>query len=178
MPEEIEVPTEHLHEAMQEAAEHGGGGFNLRVALSSAVLAVMAAICALMAGHHANEALIDRIQASDQWNFYQAKGIKASVLGSKLDTLKALNKKTDPKEAEKIEEYKKEQAEIKEKAEEKEHGSEAHLGHHVTLAKAVTLFQVAIALSAMAVLTRRRELWWISLCLGGVGAWFFVTGIL
>ncbi len=178
MPEEIEVPTEQLHEAMHEAAHHKPDDFNLRVALSSALLAVLAAICALMAGHHANEALIEQIQASDQWAFYQAKGIKASVLGSKIETLQALNKRIDEKDREKIADYKKEQDEIKEKAEEKQRASESHLKHHVILAKGVTLFQIAIAAAAMAVLTRKRFLWMGSMALGIVGAFFLVQGIL
>ena len=178
MPEEIEVPTEHLHEHMQEALEHEGGNFNLRVALSSAVLAVLAAVASLMAGHHESEALIEQIQSSDQWNFYQAKGIKAAVLDSKIQTLAAMNKKIDGKDKEKVVDYKKEQEEIKEKADEKQKASQEHLAHHVILAKAVTLFQVAIALAAMAVMTRRKELWYASMTLGCVGIYFFVTGLI
>ena len=60
MPEEIEVPTEHLHETIHEAAEghHSHmAGFNMQVALSTAILAVVAAVSALLAGHAANEAV-------------------------------------------------------------------------------------------------------------------------
>lgn len=84
MPEEIEVPTEHLHESMKEAAEEGGlGNFGLQVALSSALFAVVAAVGAMFAGHAANEALILQIQSSDNWSYYQAKSIKAAVLETK-----------------------------------------------------------------------------------------------
>ena len=46
MPEEIEVPVEHLHEAMHEKAHeeahggaaHGAGHFNTYVALSSCII--------------------------------------------------------------------------------------------------------------------------------------------
>jgi hypothetical protein len=177
MPEEIEVPTEHLHEHMQEAAEHEGGKFNIMVALSSAVLAVMAAICALMAGHHANEALLDQLKASDSWNYYQAKGIKAAVLETKMALLSAKGKSTSS-DTEKMAQYKKDQEDVKAEAEEKQKSSETHLALHVILSKAVTLFQVAIALSAMAVLTKRKELWLASLALGCAGAYFFVSGLL
>ena len=99
MPEEIEVPTEHLHEAIHEQAHkdaHGGGGhsrgdtWTLQVALSSALIAVLAAVAALLAGHHANEALIEQIHASDHWAHYQAKSIKANVLDTKRELLVAL----------------------------------------------------------------------------------------
>src|SRR4051794_23626880 len=91
MPEEIEVPTEHLHEKMEEEAHHGGK-WVAKVAVSSAILAVCAAISALLAGHHANEAMLEQMQATDQWAFYQAKGIKASVIQSKNEMLDALGK--------------------------------------------------------------------------------------
>jgi hypothetical protein len=67
MPEEIEVPIEKLHESIQEEAEKAREKWVLFVALSTAILAVLAALSSLMAGHHVNEALIDQIQASDQW---------------------------------------------------------------------------------------------------------------
>lgn len=178
MPEEIEVPTEHLHEQMEEAAHEGGGNFNMKVALTSAVIAVFAAICALMAGHHANEALLEQLEASDQWSFYQAKGIKETVLKSKVDLLAALNKKGDGKDAEKLAQYDTDKKEIQEKAEEKQKGSAEHMRHHVVFAKAVTFFQIAIALSAMAVLTRKHFLWFGSLALGLAGSWYMISGFL
>ena len=52
----------------------------MMVALTAALLSVLAAITALFASHYANEAMIEQIQASDQWSFYQAKGIKSVVL--------------------------------------------------------------------------------------------------
>ena len=178
MPEEIEIPTEHLHEHMQEAVEHEGGSFNTMVALSSAILAVLAAVCGLMAGHHANEAMMEQIQSSDQWAFYQAKGIKAAVLDTKIETLLALNKKASAADKEKVEGYKKDQEGIKDAATEKAKSAEEHLARHVVLAKAVTLFQVAIALGAMAVMTRRKLLWYASLILGLAGSCFFVMGLI
>src|SRR4029434_11020459 len=78
--EEAEVPLEHLHEQVKERAEHGGAPWISWVALSTAILAVLAAIAGLLSGEHANEAMMNQIEASDQWNYYQAKSIKASVL--------------------------------------------------------------------------------------------------
>ncbi|MGA2783064.1 MAG: hypothetical protein ABSF13_14295 [Smithella sp.] len=59
MPEEIEVPIEKLHESIQDEAEKAREKWVFMVALSTAILAVFAALCSLMAGHHANEALIE-----------------------------------------------------------------------------------------------------------------------
>ena len=86
MAEEQEVETEKLHEAIHEELEREGGSFIKRIALSTALLAVLASVAALRAGDTANEALAlkaeaGRLQAeaSDQWAFYQAKGVKAAV---------------------------------------------------------------------------------------------------
>lgn len=75
--EEIEVPTEHLHETIHEKV--GEAGWFRYVAISTALMAVFAAFSSLMAGHHSNEALIDQIKASDQWSYFQAKGIKGEI---------------------------------------------------------------------------------------------------
>src|SRR5882724_5483454 len=83
--EEIEVPTEHLHEEIKEKAEEEGGGWSLYIAISTALMAVIAAIAGMMAGHHSNEALIEQIKASDQWAFYQAKSIKAEIRALRTD---------------------------------------------------------------------------------------------
>jgi uncharacterized membrane protein YhaH (DUF805 family) len=40
----------------------------------------------------------------------------------------------------------------------------------------VTAFQIAIAISAISILTRRKRLWYGSLVLTGVGLVFFILG--
>jgi hypothetical protein len=167
--EEIEVPTEHLHETIEEKVKENETGWSMYVAISTAMVAVLAALAGLLAGHHSNEALIDQIKASDQWAYYQAKGIKAEIKSI------AVNGVVDAAGQEK---YKKEQEVIKEKAEEHEHSSEAHLSRHVVLARSVTLFQIAIAISAIAILTRKKILWFTGLVFSATGIVFFVLGII
>jgi hypothetical protein len=169
MPEEIEVPTEHLHEQIEESLEHSRESWIMMVALTAALLSVLAAISALFAGHYANEAMIEQIQASDQWAFYQAKGIKSSVLESKMDLLKQMGKEADPKDVKNADRYKEEQAEIKKEATEKQEGSVKHLVQHNALSKGVTLFQIAIAICAISALTRKKWLWYGSMLLGIAG---------
>lgn len=178
MPVEIEVPTEHLHETMKEHAHEGGEAWFMGVALSSALLAVFAAVSALLAGYHANEALIDQIAAANQWAYYQSKSIKAAVLSSKIDILAASGKKVAAKDREKVEEYSSEMEEIKKTAQEKEEGSRHHLHHHETLARSVTLFQISIALGAIALLTRKKSMWYASMILSIAGIAFLVQGLL
>src|ERR1700758_2734536 len=82
--EEAEVPLEEVHEHVHHSAEHSGEKWISWVALSTAILAVLAAIAGLLSGKHANEAMMSQIESSDQWNYYQAKGIKAAVLDAKM----------------------------------------------------------------------------------------------
>ena len=82
--EEAEVPLEHLHEKAHETAKHSREAWISWVALSTAILAVLAAIASLLSGEHANEAMLSQIEASSQWNYYQAKSIKAAVLDAKV----------------------------------------------------------------------------------------------
>ena len=84
--EEAEVPLEHLHEEIHHHAEHGGEKWISWVALSTAILAVLAAIAGLLSGSHANEAMMRQIESADQWGFYQAKRIKAAVLDAKMSS--------------------------------------------------------------------------------------------
>ena len=174
--ESPEVPTEHLHEEINHIASHAKAPWTMGVAFSSALLAGFAAVCSLLAGHHANEAMIEQIQSSDRWAYYQAKGIKAAILGSKVELLEAEGKPVTPKDRAKLVEYKKEQEAISVEAKHKEHGSESHLRQHVVFARGVTLFQVAIAVGAIAALTSRRRFWFLSLGFGALGLVFLVQG--
>src|SRR6266705_4790208 len=114
--EEAEVPLEHLHEHVHHSAEHSGEAWISWVALSTAVLAVLAAIASLLSGKHANEAMMSQIEASDQWNYYQSKSIKAAVLDAKI----ALSATPSEQDREKTTKYQKEESEIKSEAEHKE----------------------------------------------------------
>jgi len=52
----------------------------------------------------------------------------------------------------------------------------SHLAQHDVLARSVTLFQAAIALAAIAVLTPRKPLFSASLAFSAGGLFFFVQG--
>ena len=181
--ENPEVPTEHLHEEMNERA-HGHGhaaarpNWTMGVALSSALLAALAAVCSLLAGHHVNEAMIEQLQSSDQWAYYQAKGIKSAVLASKLELLTATGHAVEKKDQDKLATYKTEQDEIQKLAKEKQEASESHLHAHVVFARGVTLFQIAIAVGAISVLTGRKPYWFVSLAFGAAGVVFLIQGLL
>ena len=176
--DEIEVPTEHLHEKLQESALESAERWIMKVALTAALLAVFAAITALLAGHHANEAMIEQVKSSDQWAYYQAKGIKLAVLESKMEMLASLDKKPSAKDEDKMKKYILEQKDIDTKALAYGESSEQHLTVHNTLAKGVTLFQISIAICAISALTRKKWLWYASMILGLAGLVFLGLGIL
>ncbi|MGZ3747514.1 MAG: DUF4337 domain-containing protein [Pseudobdellovibrionaceae bacterium] len=176
--EEIEVPTEKLNEEINEHAAHAKERWISQVALSSALIAVFAAIAALLSGHHSNEAMIEQIKASDKWAYYQAKGIKSSLLNAKMEILTELGKPAKEEDRKKSEEYKTQQEEINKEATEREELSEKHLNSHQIYAKSVTFFQVAIAIAAISVLMRRRKFWYLSLAFGAAGVGFFIQALL
>jgi hypothetical protein len=189
MPETPEIDTDKLREAVEEQLEHDGGAFLRRIALTTVILAAIAAVAALEAGSTANEALVQKTeatrlqaQASDQWAYYQAKGIKAAIAEAAQAPWQSAGKRPPPELTAKEQRYTAEQGDIKTKAEALEHerdrrSEEAdHLLHrHHGFANAVALFQVAIALGALAALTRNRPVWFASLGLGGVGLAFLIA---
>jgi hypothetical protein len=191
MPEGPEVETERLHEAIKEELEHEGGAFLKRIALTTALFAAFAAIASLRAGATVNEALVFKTEAarlqaeaSDQWAFYQAKGIKAAVQEASRASWLAIGKAPPAEYEEKEKRYAGEQAEIQNRAREletkrDEKSSEAdHLlhGHH-RYANAVATFQISIALGAVAALTRNRAVWFGSLLVGGAGLLLFIMAL-
>jgi hypothetical protein len=184
MPEGPEVETERLHESIREEVEHEGGAFLRKIALTTALLAVLAAVAALRAGATVNHALLLRTdatrlqsEASDQWAYYQAKSVKASVQEAVRAAWLAAGKEPPAEVAERLARYEKEQEEIRAKAAELEKERDARLkesehllhGHH-HFAGSVALFQVAIALGAIAALARSRVVWAGSLVVGLGGA--------
>jgi hypothetical protein len=199
MPEEG-IETQELKERMEEAHEHAAHGHGhgesshvgwlVWLSLSTAFLAVFAAIAALESGSNANDAILrkdDAIlhqsRADDAWAYYQSKGIQSVIYTTQAEAMPSADlgqkwRASAQKEAE-------ERAIWRGKAEDEERLVEANdvaaersLHVHHQFASSVTIFQVAIALAAIAALTRRPPMWWVSLGLGVIGAIFFSFGFL
>ena len=167
-----EVPLEKTQEHIKEHAQESGEKWIMGVALSTAILAAVAAIASLLAGQHINEGMISQIRASDNWAYYQAKGIKASLLESKMELLAAQGKESGGADKEKIAKYATEQEDISKEARGLEREADEHIQRHERLASAVTLFQIGIAISAIAVLTKKRLFWFVGLAVGCGGLVF------
>ncbi len=205
MPDEIEVPLEqsqqHIEKAHEQThetpAEEGGektpehAGWTRFIAVATAILAVVAAIGALQSGLLVNEALLAknsevslRTQASDQWNYYQAKGIKGVVYAATQTLLPPGSPALARSRAEETR-YQGEQKDIQAKAEalerdaaREEHASAHDMDRHHIFAFSVSLCQIAIALSAIAALTRSRPVWFFGLAAGLAGTAALLGGFL
>ncbi|HVN89843.1 MAG TPA: DUF4337 family protein [Candidatus Binataceae bacterium] len=194
MPEEPEVENAELRDELEEEreSEREGRGLLRAIALTTALFAALAAVSALMAGGSINEALVLKAesnqlqnQASDLWTDYQAKGIKAAIQASTAAIWAAAGKAAPPELAAEQSRYAAEQKAIAEDAKQKEaerdrKSEEAtHLLHqHHRFANSVALFQVAIALAAIAALTKTRLIWLISVVVGLGGGGLFLTTFL
>jgi hypothetical protein len=155
-------------------AEHGGEAWISWVALSTAILAVLAAIAGLLSGKNANEAMMSQIEAANQWNYYQAKSIKAAVLDTKMSLAPAVDEKDQAKAAR----YEEEQTEIRKEAEAHSIEAKTNFHRHEVYARGVTMFQIAIAVAAISALTRRRRFWVVGLVFGAVGCVFLGLGLI
>jgi Na+/glutamate symporter len=165
----------HVHGPHEHEAEHQAqhDPFAGRIAVMTAIFATIGAVFGYMAGHTQNEALlykneaaIRRTEASDQWNFYQAKSSKQNLaeLGATLTT-----GEQQARYQKEVDQYKQEKEEIMPKAKkledqstEAEQRSEAAMHVHHRWAQAMTLIQIAIALAAITILTRNRRLQYVA----------------
>jgi len=158
----------HDHE-VEHAAQHGGDSFSSRVALTTAILATVGALFSYMGGAtqanaqlYKNNAAIKKTEASNQWNYFQAKSGKQNLAEMGVQLVEGA--KAESFQAE-VERYKKEKGEIKAAAEALEvestswdRRSDAQMHLHHRWAQATTALQIAIALSAIALITRKSWL--------------------
>ena len=158
----------HDHE-VEHVAHHGGDGFTSRLAVLTAVLSTIGALFGYMGGHsqnnallYKNEAAIQKTSAANQWNYYQAKSNKQNLAELSITLTSG---ETQEKYRQEVARYKDEKAEIKLEAEKLETlakaadaKSELEMHVHERWALATTLLQIAIAMSAITLLTRKRWL--------------------
>jgi len=179
----------HDHE-LEHAAQHGDKDrFSGQIAVMTAILATIGALFSYMggatqanAGLYKNNAAIRKTEASNQWNYYQAKSSKQNLSELAL-AIVADDKK--PIYKDEVERYKKEKAEIKLAAEKLEaeakswdDQSDAQMHLHHRWAQATTALQISIALAAIALLTRRKWLEWGMFGVAGVGGLLGIAAIM
>lgn len=175
----------HDHE-VEHVAQHGGDTFTSRLAVLTAILSTIGALFGYMGGHaqnaallYKNEAAIHKTSASNQWNYYQAKSSKQNLaeLSVTLTTGEAQKKWSDN-----VARYQKEKEEIKVEADKLEDKAKAaddmsasEMRVHERWALATTMIQIAIALAAITLLTRKR---WLLSAVIAASAAGLVMGVL
>ena len=173
----------HDHEL--EHAAHGGDSFSSRIAVMTAIMATVGALFGYMGGltqadaaMFKNNAAIKKTEASNQWNYYQAKSNKQNLseLAMALPGVDVAKYKAE------VQRYKEEKGVIKVDAEKLEAAStewdkksDDRMHEHHRWAQATTALQVAIALAAIALLTRKQWMEYSSYGISGVGV---ILGVL
>jgi hypothetical protein len=175
----------HDHE-LEHAASHAPDSFAGQLAVITAIIATVGAMYAYMggatqanAGLYKNNAAIKKTEASNQWNYYQAKSGKQNLSELALELMPDTKRLFYQDE---IKRYKGEKAEIKTAAEKLEaeatewdKKSEEQMHQHHRWAQATTALQISIAMAAIALLTKRK---WLEYAVFGVSTVGALWGVL
>jgi hypothetical protein len=144
------------------------------VSLMVVALAVFTAIGSLKSGGFGSKVLLYQSQASDTWALYQAKSIK-----QRLAELEAHGSDAQlaAKALEDAVRYRAEEKEVEAKAKALEAARDAAGRHGPPLGFALASLQISIALAAVCLITKRKELWAVSMSLGVLGIAYLVYGL-
>ncbi|HEX9408609.1 MAG TPA: DUF4337 domain-containing protein [Methylomirabilota bacterium] len=182
---EVELPNP------EELREHAEDRFGRRVALVTAVFAVLLAIAALGGNHAMKEMLLAQQKSSDQWAFYQAKVIREhQYRGQKLRLEADLIERGDamkPAAREKVEalmrkfeeeekRYNTEKKDIEKDAKKLEHERDVWQAKDPYFLFAEALLQIAIVMASVSILARSRSIFAFSLLLAAGGALLTANG--
>jgi hypothetical protein len=181
---EVEVPNpEELH-------ERGGQTFSRRVALTTAIYAIVLSLAATGGNNAVKEMLLAQQQSSDQWAFYQAKVIRehqyrgqkmvletqlsepSTVKGAEREKLAALAAKFADEEKR----YAAEKKDIEKDAKKLEHARDLFRERHPYFEFGEVLLQIAIVSASVSILSTSRPMFWFSLVLAVFGAVLTVNG--
>jgi hypothetical protein len=161
------------------------------LALSTVILAVCATLATFKGGGFSTRSVMTQTQASDQWAFFQAKSIKGYIYEMQKDKLelelKMLGAKAPQAAVEeyrkRIEEYGKkvakyegEKADIQKDAKKFEKIRDDAQKHSQAFGIAVIFLQIAILLSSIAALTKKKYIWVIGMAVGVAGIVCFSNG--
>jgi hypothetical protein len=163
------------------------------LALTTVIFAVCATLSTLKGGGFGSRAMMSQAQASDQWSYFQSKSIKgyvyelqrekfemdmkASKSGAARSLASEYQKKIDGY-AEKIKKYDTEKEEIKKKAEELEKVRDEAQRHSGAFGLAAMFLQIAILLSSIAALMKRKLFWFLGMAAGCFGLVYFFNGFI
>ncbi len=162
------------------------------LALTTIIFAVCATLSTFKGGGFSTKSVITQAQASDQWAYYQAKGIKSYIYQLQVDKLEldieglqSENQKFSSTYADKIKDYKKkidkyeqEKSEAQTKAKQLETQRDEAQIHSKAFGMAVIYLQIAILLSSIAGLLKKKFVWYGGMLAGSIGLIYFADGFL
>src|SRR5882724_11139859 len=138
MPEE-DIETAELKESVEASVEQAletereKSGWTVYLSLSTAIIAVFAAVASLESGANSNDAILEKndavlnqSKASDQWALYQAKVVRAEVVNGEGEFAAATNLTLAAKLRDEGAHLKSEQAPLEERARALEEQVESH----------------------------------------------------
>jgi hypothetical protein len=169
-----------VEEELKESIEKAKEPFDRNVALTMAVIAAVMAVVSVMGQILVTEELLGQQKASDQWSFSQAKDIRRYNSEVARDMMAALS--AGPAEINKYaansERYEKEKGEIQNEA--RKFAEESHVSGARALRTHVgeVFLELAIVLASLAILTKVRPMWYLSMLSGLAGAGIAATALL
>lgn len=161
------------------------------LALTTVIFAVCATLSTFKGGGFSTKSVLSQSKASNQWAYYQAKSIKGylyelqkeklelDVKGSGTKFSKPLVEEYEKKikyYSEKIKKYEEERAVIEKDARELEKTRDQAQVHSQAFGMAVIFLQIAILLSSIAALLKKRVIWFLGVGTGIVGLVYFADG--
>ena len=182
-------------ESKVEAAEGHRHRLIPAVAITTALLAVFAAYASFAGGKAVHgslasltEASLYQNQASDQWAFYQAKGIKRHVFEVQRDVLRlqqapqavALAARYDSEAkryASDQDKIMKDAQAFERRRDEAQKTAERYDVLHQRFGSSVALFQIGIVLCSVAAIVYRPQLWYGGMVAGAAGAALLFQGL-
>ncbi len=161
------------------------------LAVTTVVLAVSATLSTFYGQRYSTRTVINEVKASSQWNWFQAKRIRAYLLEAQKDniqtTLATMDRagqapvaenleKRMAAYSEKLKEWGQEQTEISDTAKKLEQARDQALKHGGAFGYAVIFLQLAILLSSIAALMKKKSVWILGLFVGAFGLVLFADG--
>jgi hypothetical protein len=182
--EEIELPKP---EELEEIKAHA---FTRRVALTTAIFAVILAFSSLGGNNAMKEMILAQQQASDQWAYYQAKAARehfyrGQKMRLELDLLEKETLKPEIKQryntllkemASQEERYGKERREIEQEARKLEHERDTARSKDPYFDFAEVLLQIAIVMATVSILSQSRAIFGVALVSASLGALLCING--
>jgi len=169
-----------VEEELHEQAERAKEPFDRNVALTMAVIAAVMAIVSVAGQILVTEELLNQQKASDQWSFYQAKDIRRYESDIARDMMAALSAGPAAinKYAANMERYDKDRGDIQAEARKLEGESRVHGAQALRAHLGEVFLEIGIVLASLAILTKRRQMWFLSILSALAGTGIAATALL